>query len=351
MPSVELRTKLRQLELPPNASAIDKRRRGYKFEQFLGEMLNAEELEPSLRVRPSGEEIDGSFNFGDRTYLFEAKWHGSPIPASSIYAFKGKVDGKLTGTIGIFVSMSGYSKDTVDALTAGKGLNVLLFNGSDIEGCTKHGFKRVLRAKLRAAAEKGVVFFPFEGTSLQATDGIVDEHSPTPTDTISLAHGPAQIAMICEGQSDHLILTRFSRRILEEQGVTANVRVLAAQGKLAAARVANAVFPQLPNESRLIVVVDGEGDRVGTEQIVTGEIQIPCDVVVVEPEIEAWLVPCSAAPTAEIRRRSQEESKEYLTYLANVAEQVDLQRLLVQDSNFRQFHALLVDRIQNPSQE
>ena len=348
MSSVELQARFRQLELPPNAPATDKRRRGYKFEEFLGQMLNAEELEPRLRVRPSGEEIDGSFHFGDRTYLLEAKWYGSPMPASLIYAFKGKVDGKLSGTIGIFVSMSGYSEEAVDALTAGKGLNVLLFDRSDIEGCIDHGFRRVLRAKLRAAAEEGVVLFPFEGTSLHATDGVVDEHSPTPTDAIGLARVRGQIAMICEGQTDRVILTRFSQRILEEQTVTANVKVLAAQGKFATARVANAVFPLLPNDSRLIVVVDGDGDRVGTEQTMSEEIQIPCDVVVVEPEIEAWLVPDSPAPKAEIRRRSREEGKEYLTYIAKATEQVDLQRLLAQDRNFLKFHGLLVDQIQNP---
>ena len=348
MSSVELQAGFRQLELPPNASATDKQRRGYKFERFLVQMLKAEELDPRLRVRLSGEEIDGSFHFGDRTYLLEAKWRGSPIPASSIYAFKGKVDGKLSGTIGIFVSMSGYSKDAVDALTVGKELNVLLFDRSDIECCIDYGFRRVLRAKLRAAAEEGVVLFPFEGTSLHATDGVVDEHSPTPTDAIDLARVGDQIAMICEGLTDRVILTRFSQRILEEQTVTANVQVLAAHGKLSIARVANAVFPLLPNDSRLIVVVDGDGDRVGTEQTMSEEIQIPCDVVVVEPEIEAWLVPDSPAPKAEVRRRSREEGQAYLTYIAKATEQVDLQRLLAQDSNFRKFHGLLVDQIQNP---
>ena len=311
-------------------------------------MLNADELEPRLRVRPSGEEIDGSFHFGDRTYLLEAKWHGAPIPASSIYAFKGKVDGKLSGTIGIFVSMSGYSEEAVDALTAGKGLNVLLFDRSDIEGCVDYGFTRVLRAKLRAAAEEGVVLFPIEGTALYATDGVVGEHSPTPTDAIGLARVRDQIAMICEGQTDHVILTRFSQRILEEQTVTASVSVLATQGKLAIAKVANAVSPLLPRDSRLIVVVDGDGDRVGTEQTMSEEIQVPCDVVVVEPEIEAWLVPNSPAPKAEVMRRSRAEGKEYLTYLAKATEQVNLQRLLAQDSNFKKFHRVLVDQTQNP---
>ena len=348
MSSVKLQTKFRQLNLPPNASAIDKRRRGHRFEEFLVQMLSAEELEPRLRVRLAGEEIDGSFQFGDRTFLLEAKWHGSPISASSIYSFKGKVDGKLSGTIGIFVSMSGYSEAAVDALTSGKGLNVLLFDRNDIEASIEYGFSRVLRAKLRVAAEEGVVLLPFKATSLRATDGVVDELSPTPTDAIGLARVSDQIAIICEGQADHVILTHFSQRILEEQNVTANVMVLPAQGKLATARVANALSSLLPNDSRLIVVVDGDGNSVRTEQTISKEIQAPCDVVVVEPELEAWLVSDSPAPETKFMRRSIERDQEYLTHLAKATEQVDLQRLLTQDSNFRKLHGLLVNQIQNP---
>ena len=55
---------------------------------------------------------------GGKTYLLEAKWRKQPIPASDLYAFKGKVDGKLVGTIGVFISMSDYSADAIDALKA-----------------------------------------------------------------------------------------------------------------------------------------------------------------------------------------------------------------------------------------
>jgi hypothetical protein len=43
-----------------------------------------------------------------------------PTLAADLYAFKGKVDGKLVGTIGVFVSMRGYSTEAIDALKLGK---------------------------------------------------------------------------------------------------------------------------------------------------------------------------------------------------------------------------------------
>jgi len=38
------------------------------------------------------------------------------LPASSIYSFKGKVDGKFHTSSGIFISISGYSEDAPEAL-------------------------------------------------------------------------------------------------------------------------------------------------------------------------------------------------------------------------------------------
>lgn len=127
-------------------------------------MLSYENMEPRTSMRPDGEEIDGSFGMGDRFFLLEAKWHANPIPASALYAFKGKVDGKFIGTIGTFFSMSDYSTDAVDALLSGKELNLILFGKKDIllieDG--KITMREAIRAKWRYAADYGQPFFPLE---------------------------------------------------------------------------------------------------------------------------------------------------------------------------------------------
>ncbi|WP_440800685.1 hypothetical protein [Pseudomonas syringae] len=87
---------------PPKADKAWFQKRGRDFELVLNKFLSDEDMEPRTNMRPTGEEIDGSFAMGDRFFLLEAKWHADPIPASSLYAFKGKVDGKLIGTIGAF---------------------------------------------------------------------------------------------------------------------------------------------------------------------------------------------------------------------------------------------------------
>lgn len=136
--------------------------RGYALEKLIHQVLNREKLEPKASFRPDGEEIDGSFIFGDRTFLLEAKWRSGTIPASDLYAFKGKVDGKLAGTLGVFISMSGYSPDAVDALSAGKDINLILFTGADFRLVAENRitFREALKQKLRHAAEFGQPYLP-----------------------------------------------------------------------------------------------------------------------------------------------------------------------------------------------
>src|SRR6202011_1415515 len=97
------------------------------------------------------------FFYQGRVLLLEAKWTQDPQPASSIYQFRGKVEGKLIGTIGVFISMSGYSVAAVAALMAGKVINVILFNDDDMRAIAsgQFSFGDALDRKLRDAAEYG----------------------------------------------------------------------------------------------------------------------------------------------------------------------------------------------------
>lgn len=158
-------SKLRDLLRPPaTANRYWFQQRGRTFERVLTQLLSRENMEPRASMRPGGEEIDGSFAIGDRFFLLEAKWHATPIPASALYAFKGKVDGKLIGTIGTFFSMSDYSAEAVDALLYGKELNLILFGQEDlllIED-EKITMREAMRVKLRYAVDYGQPFFALE---------------------------------------------------------------------------------------------------------------------------------------------------------------------------------------------
>jgi hypothetical protein len=137
--------------------------RGYTLEKLISAVLTNENLEPRTSYRPRGEEIDGSFYWHGQTFLLEAKWHGKPIPVSIIYSFKGKLDGKFHTTSGIFISLSGYSSEAQDALRFGKTLNIIFFDGEDMDlvlsGSVR--FTDVLKFKIRQAGDTGVIYVPF----------------------------------------------------------------------------------------------------------------------------------------------------------------------------------------------
>jgi hypothetical protein len=88
--------------------------------------------------RVVGEQIAGSFQHGGDIYLLEAKWHRAKTDANALRAFQGKVDERLEGTRGLFVSFSGYTDVGLQAFTARK---IILADGMDIYDALAHAFR------------------------------------------------------------------------------------------------------------------------------------------------------------------------------------------------------------------
>jgi len=146
------------------SSEISPQKRGFEFEELIKAKLNHENLEPKSGYKPRGEQIDGSFFWQGKTFLLEAKWVKDKIPASTIYAFKGKVDGKFHTTSGIFIAVNGYSDDAIPALKDGKVLNLILFDSDDVNILFNNlaSFTDVLKFKLREAGDTGQINAPFQ---------------------------------------------------------------------------------------------------------------------------------------------------------------------------------------------
>jgi hypothetical protein len=337
-----LRSLYDSLQLPAGASPQDKQRRGREFEVFLAGLLRHAGLNPRLRMRPTGEEIDGSFELDGKIYLLEAKWYAASLPASSVYAFKGKVDGKLVGTIGVFDSMSGYGEDAIDALTAGKVLNVLLLDRADVEAALEHGVSRVLRAKVRAAAEEGVVFFPFTSLLADVRANRRTETAEVPTDELEADSAWPEVVVICEGTLAVRIISILGRRVLEENGKSATLRVVAAQGKQSVPRLANALYPLLGTTSPIIAVIDGDGDIQAAAQTVTDAADVPLDLIVVDPELEAWFYPDVESPRAEARTAALRDQKPLDEHLDELGNSVGLRQLFGSASGFQQFYQAIL---------
>ena len=155
---------------------IKPQQRGFEFEKLIEAKLENEFLEPRASYRPKAEQIDGSFFWEGRTFLLEAKWVKEKLSAQSIYGFKSKVDGKFHTTSGIFLAVNGYHKDVEEGLKAGKAINILLFDNSDIQLIFSNAvsFLEVLKFKLRHAGDTGSINVPYKIKSESETIGNFD---------------------------------------------------------------------------------------------------------------------------------------------------------------------------------
>lgn len=149
---MQLRSDLLSLhQLPPHP-------RGYAFEKLLGDLFKLYGLEAREPFRLRGEQIDGSFQLANETYLLEAKWHGQKIGAADLHAFHGKLAEKAAWARGLFVSESGFTDEGLYAF--GRGKRVICMDGLDLYDTMNRELPldRVIESKARAAAETGSPF-------------------------------------------------------------------------------------------------------------------------------------------------------------------------------------------------
>lgn len=144
-------------------SALSPQDRGYKFEKFLNALFGACGLTPQAPFRLVGEQIDGSFMVsGGDTYLLEARWQNERVGQSELLILAGKIAGKAQWSRGLFVSISGFSQEGLEAFTRGKPTNLICMDGFDLHVLLQHGLDltEVIRRKARRAAETNDAFVP-----------------------------------------------------------------------------------------------------------------------------------------------------------------------------------------------
>lgn len=143
-----------------NLTSLNPQERGYAFESFLKSLFDAYGLKARQPFRNRGEQIDGSFELANETYLVEAKWQQVITGAGELHAFHGKVLEKAAWARGVFISYAGFTADGLHAF--GRGKRVICMDGLDIHDTLSRGLPldAVLDRKVRRAAETGIPFLP-----------------------------------------------------------------------------------------------------------------------------------------------------------------------------------------------
>jgi len=157
--SIDIGYFLQELE---TMKSMPPQQRGYRFEGWLNELFSAFRLSPNAGFRITGEQIDGSFNLHNETYLIEAKWHNQKTAANDLHVFQGKLTQKATWTRGVFISWQGFSPDAFNAW--GNAKSVICVTGYDLYHMLSNNISLIdmLEKKIRIAAERGEYYISID---------------------------------------------------------------------------------------------------------------------------------------------------------------------------------------------
>jgi hypothetical protein len=115
------------------ADTSDAQQRGLDFETFLYKIFALFDLEPRLKYSLEYEQIDGAMSFDTDDYIIEAKWWKPRVePGGTRRSGESKVERKAKNTMGLFISISGFTSGALEAyrertplITRGRGRPVL----------------------------------------------------------------------------------------------------------------------------------------------------------------------------------------------------------------------------------
>lgn len=112
----------------------DKRNRGYILEKLIEDIFQLYQfaVEKPFRRNNGGEQIDGAFKFEGWHYLVECKWTEKLTDIRQLDSLYGKVNRGGKQTMGLFLSINGWSKHVEDLLKQNPEKSIILMDGMDL---------------------------------------------------------------------------------------------------------------------------------------------------------------------------------------------------------------------------
>jgi hypothetical protein len=140
-------------------STANHQQRGYQLEKILRAVFEIVDLDPRASFKIVGEQIDGAFTFDGTDYLFEGKWQQELVCAAELDSLGGKLSRKLDNTLGLFLSINGFSEEAVKTHSSGRRLMILM-DGSDLTAVLEGRIDliQLLLRKRREASQTGNIY-------------------------------------------------------------------------------------------------------------------------------------------------------------------------------------------------
>jgi len=154
------KSKLQQ-ELDDMHSKVGTQEGGYLFEEWFYKLLDFSEIINRKPYVSNGRQIDGSLTYEGTTYLVELKFTGRQSGATDIDSLKAKVNNMADNTMGIMISMSGYTSTAISQASGSK-TTLLIMDASHLylffTGSINFG--EIISRLRRHASQTGEAYLP-----------------------------------------------------------------------------------------------------------------------------------------------------------------------------------------------
>lgn len=99
---------------------------GYEFEKWFYQLLSYSEIQNRKPYKSDGRQIDGSLTYEGTTYLVELKFTKKQLGSKEIDSLKAKVNKMADNTMGIMISISGYSSVSISEASGSKTTLIIM---------------------------------------------------------------------------------------------------------------------------------------------------------------------------------------------------------------------------------
>jgi hypothetical protein len=113
------------------ANRLGTQQAGYEFQDWFYDLMDFFEVVNRRPYVANGRQIDGSITVSGTTYLVELKFTREPAGAPDVDTLTSKVSSKADNTMGIMLSMSGYSSTAISE-ASGPKTPLLLFDSRHV---------------------------------------------------------------------------------------------------------------------------------------------------------------------------------------------------------------------------
>lgn len=112
----------------------DPQKKGYLLEELVNMLFQLYEIAllESFRRNSGGEQIDGAIKLDGWHYIVEMKWTNKLTDMSQLDSLYGKVARSGKQTLGLFISINGWSTKVVSLMKQNPDKSIILMNGYDL---------------------------------------------------------------------------------------------------------------------------------------------------------------------------------------------------------------------------